>query len=121
MKTLLLIEDNPANAKLFRIILLKNNYSLIEADDGQIGLDYAQKFLPDLILTDIQLPLMNGKDLVKRLKTETKTKDIPVIALTSFTMKGDKEECLNLGFSDYLTKPIKKDDLIHAIKTILKE
>ncbi len=121
MKKILVIEDNLTNMKLFRIILNANNYEIIEANDGQTGVDHARIYIPNLIIMDIQLPTINSKDATLILKKDPITQNIPIIAVTSFAIKGDRELCLQMGFSEYITKPINKNQLINIIKEILKD
>ncbi len=114
-KLILIIEDNEKNMKLFRDILQVNNYQTAESTDGKSGLENARKLLPDLILLDIMLPIMNGFDVARALKDDPKTKKIIVIAISSFAMDGDREKALNAGCDDYITKPI---DVRTCIKKI---
>ena len=105
-KLILIIDDTPQNMKLFRDILQANGYSTIEAVDALKGIEMAIEQKPSLILMDIMLPVLSGFDAVRILKSDEKTKNIPVIALTSFAMPGDKERAVEAGFDGYITKPI---------------
>lgn len=115
-KTVLYVEDNAANMRVIETILEDNkNFNLITATNGKYGLELARKYLPDLILLDIHLPQMSGYEILKKLKSEFSTKDIPVIALTADVMPLDIEKGLQAGFSEYVTKPVKIDLLMTAI------
>lgn len=103
---ILIVDDNAKNRKLCRVILVQQGYTVLEAENGAAGLAVARKELPALVLMDIQMPVMDGRETLKQLKAENATKDIPVIALTSYAMKGDRENLLEAGFRDYLSKPI---------------
>jgi len=104
--TILIIEDNPANMKLATTVLSKANYQVISATDAEAGLALVKAELPDLILMDVQLPGMDGLTATGLLKQDPATQNIPVIALTAFAMKGDRERMLDGGCDDYVTKPI---------------
>ncbi|MBI5181386.1 MAG: response regulator [Nitrospirae bacterium] len=105
-KKILVIEDNDKNRKLIRDVLRYHSYEIIEAENGEEGVKRAKELLPDLILLDIQMPVMNGFDAIKALKGSPETKHIKAIALTSFAMVGDRERMLKAGFDDYIQKPI---------------
>ena len=105
-KVILIIEDEPKNMKLFRDILQVHGYTTIEATDGQQGIESARANKPDLILMDILMPVMNGLEATKILKADPETNKIPIIALTSYAMSGDKEKTLEAGCDAYMTKPI---------------
>ncbi|KAF0144300.1 MAG: two-component system cell cycle response regulator DivK [Nitrospirae bacterium] len=121
MNKILIIEDNEKNLKLFSVIIKFLGYATLTAMNGKEGVSIAKENAPDLILMDIQMPVMDGITALNMLKSDEKTKNIPVIALTSYAMAGDKEKFLGLGFSDYISKPIDKDGFIKAIENILKE
>lgn len=121
MKRVLVVEDNENNIYLIRFILQKNGFEFIEARDGETGVELAVKEKPDLILMDIQLPVLDGYEATKRIKTMEETKDIPIIALTSYAMVGDREEALNVGCDGYIEKPINPETIIAEIKKYLKK
>jgi len=110
--TILIIEDNPANLKLATTVLTRAEYQVISAADAEAGLVLAKSEFPDLILMDVQLPGMDGLTATGLLKQDPDTQAIPVIALTAFAMKGDREKMLAGGCDDYVSKPI-------AYKTLL--
>ena len=119
MKRILAVEDNENNMYLIRIILQKNGFEVIEARDGGAGVELAVKEKPDLILMDIQLPVLDGYEATKRIKAREEIKDIPVIALTSYAMAGDREKAMNIGFDGYIEKPINPETIIAEIKKFL--
>ena len=103
---ILIVEDNEKNLKLARDVLQFKSYRTLEARTAAEGIDLAAAHLPNLILMDIQLPDMDGITALRRLMSEPRTAAIPVIALTAFAMKGDRERFLGAGFDGYLVKPI---------------
>jgi len=105
-RKVLLIEDNDKNRKLVTILLKAKGYEIIEAITGEEALSCLQTCKPDIILLDIQLPYMDGLTLAKRIKSQPETKDIPIIAVTAYAMKGDKEKMLDSGCDAYVSKPI---------------
>lgn len=120
-KRVLVVEDNENNIYLIAFILQKNGYDFIEARDGAAGVELAVKEKPDLILMDIQLPVLNGYEATKRIKAMEETKDIPIIALTSFAMLGDKEKAMNVGCDGYIEKPINPETIMAEIKKYLEK
>jgi CheY-like chemotaxis protein len=116
----LLVEDNEKNRMLIKDILLYQGYEVIEAENGEIGVGQAKKYLPALILMDIQMPVMDGFKAIAMLKNEPTTMSIRVIALTSFAMKGDKERFLQAGFDDYIAKPIDTRKLPELVKRYMR-
>ena len=118
---ILVVEDNELNRKLIAAVLTYHGYKTLEAGDGAEGVRAAVEHLPDLIIMDIQMPVMDGITAAKILKNDPKTKDIKMIALTSFAMKGDRERFMEAGFADYIAKPINTRELPETIKKILNE
>jgi CheY-like chemotaxis protein len=116
----LIIEDNKKNRLLTRDILEYYGYEVIEANDGQEGLKLARQKLPDLILMDIQMPLMDGFTAAGILKSEPATKDVKIIALTSLAMRGDREKIIAAGFDGYIAKPIDTRQLPLLLERNLK-
>lgn len=116
MSHILVIEDNPVNMELTVDLLESYEYQVTPAEDGFIALEKVKENHFDLILLDIQLPKMDGLELLSRLKDNDSTKDIPVIALTAHSMRGDDERFIAAGCIDYISKPID----IHAFKEKIK-
>ena len=102
----LIVEDNEKNLKLTRDLLQVKGYRTVEAADAGTGIALAQEHLPAVVLMDIQLPDMDGREALARLRADARTAAIPVIAVTAFAMAGDRERFLDAGFDDYVTKPI---------------
>ena len=102
----LIVDDNEMNVKLARDVLQFAGFRTLEAGTAGDGISLATEHLPDVVLMDIRLPDMDGTDAVQRLKENERTAGIPVVALTSFAMKGDRERFLAEGFDGYLEKPI---------------
>jgi len=119
MKKVLVIEDNEINRYLMRTILQKLGYQVIEAHDGISGVDLAQAEKPDLILMDIQLPGLDGYGATKKIRAMETTKDIPIIAITSYAMAGDREKILAAGCTAYIEKPIDPESFIEELKKYL--
>lgn len=115
-KNILVIEDNELNMKLMREVLSIGDYQVIEAFDAETGIRLARKQKPFLILMDIQLPGMDGLEATRIIKTDSKLKDIPVVAITGFAMQGDREKALESGCDDYITKPFDFEDLLKTIE-----
>ena len=103
---ILIVEDNPKNLKLIRDVLQFRGYTTLEAETGEVGVELARQRQPTLILMDVQLPGMDGRAATHVLKTDASTQHIPIIAMTAFAMKGDRERLLRDGFDDYVAKPI---------------
>lgn len=116
---ILIIEDTPANMKLFTVILKSAGYSVLQASTAQEGITLARIAQPDLVLMDIQLPTMSGIEATMLLKADPATSDIPIIALTAFAMKGDEERIRAAGCDGYLSKPIHHHQLIETITHVL--
>ena len=117
---ILIVEDNEKNLKLFKIIVESLGHETLTATNGEDGVMIAKEKLPDLILMDIQMPKIDGVAAFKLLQKDERTRRIPVIALTSYAMKGDRERLLEEGFSDYLSKPIDKNNFIAVIKKVFE-
>jgi len=117
---ILIAEDNEVNRKLLRDILRYHGYDVIEAVNGAEAVEMARAHKVDLILMDIQMPVMNGYEAIKTLRNNPLTKEIRIIAVTSFVMKGDKEKALEAGADEYLCKPIDTRELPVIVKRILE-
>ncbi len=115
-KTVLVVEDNDLNMKLFHDVLEAGGYSVLQAKDGMEGWRLAREQRPDLILMDIQLPEVSGLEVTKWLKADETLKSIPVIAITAFAMAGDEEKIREGGCDAYIVKPISIPDFLRAIE-----
>ncbi len=118
-KKILLVEDNPVNRRLAEFLLRSQGYQVRAATNAQEAFDTIKAERPDLILMDVQLPGMDGLEATRKLKEEPATRDIPVVAVTSYAMKGDREKALAAGCSGYITKPIDKDTCVQEVATVL--
>jgi two-component system cell cycle response regulator len=117
---ILVIEDNPDNMELITYLLKQYGYATIIAMDGEAGLAAAQKEIPDLIVCDIQLPKLSGTEIAKRLKSDNKLKGIPLIAVTAYSMVGDRDKLLAVGFDGYIAKPIDPENFVKQIEQFLQ-
>jgi CheY-like chemotaxis protein len=106
MKTALIIEDNPDNMILIGDILELNGYATIRTETGQRGFEMAVEQQPDFIILDIQLPDISGYEVLDKIRDSEKTRTIPVVAMTSYAMAGDREKLLKAGCDGYVEKPI---------------
>ena len=118
-RVILIVEDEPRNRKLFRDLLQLKGYATLEATNGKQGVKIAREKKPDLILMDILMPIMDGLEATRILKTDAETKDIPIIALTSYAMKGDEERIRQAGCDEYITKPIDTREFVKKITEYL--
>lgn len=119
MKRILVVEDNENNMYLISFILKKNGYEVIEARTGEQGLELAIKEKPDLIIMDIQLPDIDGLETTKRIRKSEGDGKIPIVALTSHAMVGDKERALAAGCTGYIEKPINPDSFMAEVERYL--
>ena len=117
---ILVIDDNPANAALLTFLLQKNGYEVRAAVDANEALAILHSFAPRVIMMDLQLPGMDGLTLTRKLKAETATRDIVIIALTAYAMRGDHERALAAGCDGYITKPIDTRALPGAVADFLR-
>ncbi|MHC1757746.1 MAG: response regulator [Methanosarcina sp.] len=117
MKSILVVEDNPIIMELVRTLLVSFGYEPIEAVDGSMAIELSKKNKLNLVLLDIQLPGIDGTEVLKILKEDPVTQEIPVIALTAHAMRGDEEKFLKAGCSGYVSKPID----IQRFKSIIAE
>ena len=117
---ILVVEDNQDNREMVVKVLKFNGYEVIEAVDGEEGIEKAKTEAPALILLDIYLPKMDGYEVAKRLKADKGLKDIPVIALTAHAMKGNREQALAAGCDGYISKPIDIRELPKQIEQFLR-
>ena len=120
MPTLLIADDNSDVRKYIRTIL-ERHYQILEAKDGEEGLDESYKNIPDLIITDIMMPKLDGFQLCSKLKTDSRTSHIPIIMLTAKATIHDKIDGLETGADDYIMKPFEADELKARIKNLLEQ
>ncbi len=119
-KKIYIVEDNEKNMKLFRAILkLIPDIEIYTKDSGDTGLEMIKEGDPSLIILDIQLPVMSGIEICTELRKIEKYKEVPILAVTSFAMKGDKDRILHAGFTEYISKPIKVSDFRETVKKLL--
>ncbi len=119
MASILLVEDNDLNRDMLSRRLEKMSYEVLLAVNGQEGVEMAKARAPDLVLMDINMPVMDGWQAVKLLKNMPETCTIPVIALTAHAMASDREKADQIGFDDYATKPVDFPALVHMIEAWL--
>ena len=118
-ESLLVVDDNPQNLKLARVLLTGEGYSVRTATDAEDALRILEGFTPRLILMDLQLPGMDGLELTTKLKADPRRRNILIIALTAYAMKGDEEKALAAGCDGYVAKPIDTDGLPKLIAKLL--
>jgi CheY-like chemotaxis protein len=115
----LYIEDNEQNYYLVSVLLKTQDYRIVWAQDGREGIEKALQLLPDLILLDIQLPVMDGYEVANNLRSEPELSKIPIIAVTSYAMAGDREKALEAGCDGYIEKPIDPDTFLAQVNKYL--
>lgn len=120
-KTVLIVEDNDLNMKLFHDLLDAHGYQTLQTRDGLEALELARENRPDLILMDIQLPEVSGLEVTKWLKDDEQLRDIPVVAVTAFAMKGDEERIREGGCEAYISKPISVATFMETIRQFVGE
>ena len=118
-KTVLIVEDNELNMKLFHDLLDAHGYNILQTKDGMEALDIAREHHPDLILMDIQLPEVSGLEVTKWLKEDDSLKSIPVVAVTAFAMKGDEEVIRQGGCEAYISKPISVTSFLETVRRFI--
>jgi two-component system cell cycle response regulator len=116
---ILIVDDNPINLRLATEVLKLEGHTVLNAVDAEQALEMLGHFVPDLVLMDLALPGMDGLTLTRKLKAEPRLKDVPVIALTAFAMKGDDQKALDAGCVAYITKPIDTRRLPQQVAEIL--
>lgn len=116
---ILIAEDHPASLELLRYLLSASGYDILSAEDGEAALELARRHTPDLIICDLQMPKKNGYEVVGELKRDSALATIPVVAVTAFSMIGDREQVLAAGFDGYLSKPIEPEAFVALIEQYL--
>src|SRR6267378_3609891 len=117
---ILVIEDNATNLDLMVYLLAAYGYTLLTAQTGEEGVEVARQEVPDLILCDIQLPLMDGYEVMRWLKSHPQLRLIPLLAVTAFAMVGDRDKLLAAGFDGYLAKPIAPETFVPEVEQFLQ-
>jgi CheY-like chemotaxis protein len=116
---ILVIEDNPENRYLVTFLLEQRGHEIVTAESGALGLELAARIHPDLILLDIQLPGMDGHEVAQALTRDPDLAHIPIIAVTSYAMVGDREKCLAAGAAGYIEKPINPETFAAEVESFL--
>jgi CheY-like chemotaxis protein len=120
MTTILVAEDNPVNCELLRELLEARGYSVIEAPDGQEALRMIEQSHPDIVLLDIGMPVLDGFAVIRKIRENPSLATLPVLAITAYAMRGDRERVMNAGFDGYLSKPINPRDVSNEIERLLQ-
>ena len=118
-KKILVVEDTEDNRQILRDLLGMAGYDLIEANDGAEGVAMAAQHRPDLILMDIQMPVMDGYEATRRIKADPDLKAIPVIAVTSYALSGDEDKARAAGCDDYIAKPYSPRQMLAKVRGIV--
>jgi len=119
-ETVLIVEDNEKNRKLMRVVLKAKGYTILEAGTGEEAMSLLQEQKPDIILMDIQLPGIDGLTLIKQIKEDASTGEIPIIAVTAYAMKGDEQRILATGCDGYISKPVNTRELPLTVEKYIK-
>jgi two-component system cell cycle response regulator DivK len=118
-KRILVVEDHEDNRQILRDLLTSADYEMMEAENGEEALAAVAKERPDLILMDIQLPVMDGYEATRRIRTNPNLKSVPIIAVTSYALAGDENKALAAGCDGYVTKPYSPRDLLAKVRAYL--
>ena len=121
MTKVLIAEDNAVNRELLRELLETRGYEVLEACDGQEALQMIEQTHPDILLLDIGMPVLDGLAVVQQIRKNPSFATLPVLAVTAYAMRGDRENVLNSGFDGYLSKPINARDLANELKRLLRK
>ena len=119
-KRILVVEDTEDNRQILRDLLSNAGFDIVEAHDGQAAVTAAAKFRPDLILMDIQLPILNGYEAIRRIKADSTLQPIPIIAVTSYALSGDREKAKIAGCDGYVAKPYSPRQLLATVRELLE-
>ena len=118
-KLILVVEDQPDNRKILRDVFARTDYEIIETENGEEALAALAKVRPDLILMDIQLPIMDGYTATRRIKADPVLKSIPVIAVTSYALSGEEKKAREAGCDGYIPKPYSPRELLAKVRQYL--
>ena len=119
MARVLLIEDNPANLELLRFILEAFGHTTLCASDGHAGLELLRKEYPDLVLCDLRMPLLDGFGVLKAVRADERLRGMVMVAVTAYSMPGDRDDALKAGFDGYITKPITPQTIVREVEALL--
>lgn len=119
--TILVIEDDEASRLLVSYLLESAGHRVLVAENGGLGLAMALAEAPDLILCDLQMPVMNGYEVAKALRSAPAWRTVPLVAVTAFSMPGDREKALEVGFDEHLSKPINPETFVSQVEAFLGE
>lgn len=117
---ILLVEDNPANLELVSYLLEAAGHTVLIAEDGRQGLELALSARPDLIVSDLRMPVMDGFEMLRHIRADAHLNDVPVIAVTAFSMSGDQTCVMLAGFDGYISKPIVPETFVSDVEAYLK-
>jgi two-component system cell cycle response regulator DivK len=118
-KCILVVEDQPDDRQILRDMLARESYQVLEAEDGEQALASVAKQRPDLILIDLQFPILDGLEAPRRIKADPSLRSIPIIAVTSYALDGDEEEARAAGCNDFIPKPYSPRQLLATIREYL--
>lgn len=116
---ILIIEDDSASRELVKYLFDAAGYDTLEAEDGSLGLRLALEAKPDLVVCDLQMPMMNGYEVIRHLHGHPIWRRVPVIAVTAFSMEGDRETAIAAGFDEHITKPITPETFVGQVEVFL--
>lgn len=119
MRTILVAEDDPASRELLREILEDVGYQVVEAANGREALEKIEQVQPHLVILDLQMPVLDGFGVVRQLRQDERFASLPVVALTAYAMRGDREKILGSGFTAYLAKPVDANALRTQVEQLL--
>ncbi len=119
MKKILVVEDSQPNLYLIQFMLTHAGYTVVQASTGEEGVEQASKEKPDLVIMDIQLPGIDGLEATRRIRRSSSNETVPIVALTSYAMPGDRDKALEAGCTGYIEKPIDPDTFIGDIAAYL--
>lgn len=117
--TILVIEDDDASRQLVTYLLEAAGHRVLAAENGAVGVRIALAESPDIILCDLQMPVMNGYEVARSLRTSMLWRVVPLVAVTAFSMPGDREKALDVGFNDHLSKPITPETFVSQVEAFL--
>src|SRR5215203_3624053 len=120
-RCILVVEDQEDNRQILRDLLDSANFEMIEAENGEEALAAVAKRRPDLILMDIQLPILDGYEVTRRIRAEPAMRSVPIIAVTSYALSGDEAKARQAGCDDYVTKPYSPRQLLAKVKGYLAQ